>query len=54
MRYNDVQDTRRAEVRQQQRNAGTQDMGLQFMESLSSVTMHDKKTIAAFGATFPI
>ena len=54
MRFNDVQDTRRAEVRQQQRNAGTQDMGLQFMESLSSVTMHKQRTIVAFGATFTI
>ena len=54
MRFNDVQDTRKAEVRKEQRDAAVQKIYSQFVERLSCITMHQNKAVMAFGATFTI
>ena len=54
MRFNDVQDTRKAEVRKEQRDAAFQKMYSQFLERLSLENMCNRKTIMAFGAIFTI
>ena len=54
MRFNDVQDTRKAEVRREQRDAAVQKIYAQFVESLSCITMCNRKAIMVFGATFTI
>ena len=54
MRFNDVQDTRKAEVRKEQRDAAVQKIYSQFVERLSCITMCNRKVVMAFGATFTI
>ena len=54
MRFNDVQDTRKAEVRKEQRDAAVHKIYAQFVERLSCITMCNRKIIMAFGATFTI
>ena len=54
MRFNDVQDTRKAEVKREQRDAAVQRIYSQFAERLSCITMRENKAVMAFGATFTI
>ena len=54
MRFNDVQDTRKAEVKKEQRDAAVQKIYSQFVDRLSCITKCNRKTIMAFGATFKI
>ena len=54
MRFNDVQDTRKAEVRKEQRDAAVQKIYSQLLERLSCVNMCNRKAVMAFGATFTI
>ncbi len=54
MRFNDVQDTRKAEVRKDQRDAAVQKIFSQFMERLSCVNMCNRNAVMVFGATFTI
>ena len=54
MRFNDVQDTRKTEVRKEQRDAAVQKIYSQFVERLSCITMRQDKAVMAFGATFTI
>ena len=54
MRFNDVQDTRKAEVVREQREEAVEKIYSQFIERLSCLTMCHNKTVMAFGATFTI
>ena len=54
MRFHDVQDTRRPEVKKEQRDAAVQKIYSQFVERLSCITMCNRQAIMAFGATFTI
>ena len=54
MRFNDVQDTRKAEVRKDQRDAVVQKIYSQFLERLSCVNMCNRNAVMVFGATFTI
>ena len=53
MRFNDVQDTRRPEVRKEQRNATIRKMYDECLEKLSAYHSKSRMTVA-FGATFTI
>ena len=53
MRFNDVQDTRRPEVKKEQRNAAFRKMYEECLEKLSAYHSKSKMTVA-FGATFTI
>ena len=53
MRFNDVQDTRRPEVKKAQRNAAFRRMYDECLERLSACHSNRKMT-SAFGATFTI
>lgn len=54
MRFHDVQDTRRPEVKKAQRDAAVQMVAAQFLERLSLVTTRNTRVVPAFGATFTI
>ncbi|WP_408072301.1 hypothetical protein [Butyrivibrio sp. JL13D10] len=54
MKFNDIQDTRKAEVRKEQKDVAIQKIYSQLLESLSIINMCNRRAIMAFGATFTI
>ena len=54
MRFNDVQDTRKAEVKKAQRDAAVQKLFAEVSERLSCMSRCGKTPVIAFGATFTI
>ena len=54
MRYNDVQDTRNAEVKKAQRYETVQKLYAEFSSRLYCITRCGKRPVMAFGATFTI
>ncbi len=54
MRYGDVQDTRKPEVKKAQREEAVQKLFTEFTEKVSCMSRRDKRPVIAFGATFTI
>ena len=54
MRFHDVQDTRRPEVKKEQRDAAVQKVYTQFLERLSYLATCNRRVVPGFGATFTI
>ncbi len=54
MRFNDVQDTRKPEIKKEQREAAALEFYQNFSNKLSCITKGKKNSVAIFGATFTI
>ena len=54
MRFNDVQDTRKTEVKKAQRHEAVQKIYAEFTNRLYCITRCGKRPVMAFGATFTI
>ncbi|MCR5008602.1 MAG: hypothetical protein K6A76_08510 [Oribacterium sp.] len=54
MRFNDVQDTRRSEIKKEQREATAFEFYQIFANKLSCINRSHKNSVAVFGATFTI